>query len=85
MVPSHQRVSAEREITGYVTAHHTQSEHAAALRDMTTKPSQQLFPRINGHGVKRSATNDSQFPAEWDLRKNNRPLIELNAGTFEPQ
>lgn len=56
-----------------------------ALRDMTMKPSKQLFLGINGCRVKRSATNDSQFPAEWKLSKNNRPVIELNPGTFEPQ
>lgn len=66
-------------------AHHTESPQAAALRDMTMKRSEQLFLGINGRSVKRSATNDSQFPAEWNLRKNNRPMIELNPGTFEPQ
>lgn len=56
-----------------------------ALRDMTMKASKQLFLGINGRCVKRSATNDGQFPAEWKLSKNNRPVIELNPGTFEPQ
>lgn len=63
----------------------TENLQAAALRDMTTKPFEQLFLRINGRGVKRSATNSSQFPAEWNLRKNNRSVIELNSGTFAPQ
>ena len=68
-----------------MTAHHTERLQTAALRDMTMKPSEQLFFGINDRRVKRSGTNDSQSPAEWNLRKNNRPLIELHPGTFKPQ
>lgn len=28
---------------------------------------------------------EASSPAEWNLRRNNRPVIELNPGTFEPQ
>ncbi|KAM3614361.1 uncharacterized protein V6R79_013183 [Siganus canaliculatus] len=35
---------------------------AAALRDMTTKPSEQLFPGMDDRSVKRSATNDKPIP-----------------------
>lgn len=65
----HISISQRSEITGSATARHTKNLQAAALRDMTVKLSEQLFLRINGCGVKRSATNDNQFPAEWNLRK----------------
>lgn len=83
----HISISERWEITGYVTAHHTERAYEpAALRDMTTKPSEQLFPGMNGPAARKGQQlNDSQFPSEWNLRKNNRPVIELHPGTFEPQ
>lgn len=68
----------DAELTGCVTA------SACSTQGYDQETVWTIIRRINGRSVKRSAANAGQFPAEWDLRKNNRPVIELNPGAFGP-